>query len=335
MSDHNLTFSVIMPCYNSETYVRNAVESVISQSYPNWELIAINDGSTDETLSILTDYSKTDSRIKVFSKENGGYATAINYGLERINGDYFLMMGSDDYLSEDLLSETVKYLDDKFPDMIGFRTIRVIDGYNNGLDKYTRYKSPIYVHGFSIKEFEVDYPEEAGIFSVRDTSKIYKKELLGNLKYFGKYGYDADGIFSMLFSHECHSFCVIPIDGYYWTLRSDSVSAKTNLKVDMDRMQNWNEFYNRLMNYETNDITKKEREYLVYCYQIIRSIICEPNGKISRKDVSKPLKTIIKSIKKYNAINLVFPEKRIINTVFLKMPTVWYYYKRLRVTLGG
>ena len=295
-------FSVIMPCYNSESYVKNAVDSVINQKYTNWELIAINDGSSDNTLAILDEYAKYDQRIKVYTKENGGYATAVNYGLERINGDYLLMMGSDDTLSEQLFFEIVDSIDNKFPDMIGFRTIRVVDGLNNGLDSYTRFDEYIYKENTSIREFEADYPNEAGIFAVRDTSKIYKKELLGDLRYFGKYGYDADGIFSMLFSHKSHSFCIVPIDGYYWTLRSDSVSAKTSLEIDLDRLNDWKLFYKSVFELEASELTKKEKQYIQYYYMIIYSVFRRISKRpIFNWNLIQNQRTVAKAIRKYNA----------------------------------
>lgn len=82
----DISFSVIMPCYNSEDYVRNALDSVVNQTYKNWELIAVNDGSTDHTLEILNEYASADQRVKVFSKENGGYTSAVNFGLEKVGG---------------------------------------------------------------------------------------------------------------------------------------------------------------------------------------------------------------------------------------------------------
>ena len=64
-----------MPCYNSELWVKNALDSIKNQTYPHWELIVVNDGSKDNTPDILNEYAESDERIKVFSKENGGYVS--------------------------------------------------------------------------------------------------------------------------------------------------------------------------------------------------------------------------------------------------------------------
>ena len=96
-------FSIIMPCYNSESYVDSAVQSIIGQTYDNWELIAINDGSTDRTPEILNNYAEKDARIRVLSKDNGGYCSAVNMGLDYVSGTYFMFIGSDDGLSKSAL----------------------------------------------------------------------------------------------------------------------------------------------------------------------------------------------------------------------------------------
>ena len=66
-------FSIIVPCYNSEKFLNYSIESIINQSFDSWELIAINDGSTDDTLKILLNYAAHDKRVKVLTKQNGGY----------------------------------------------------------------------------------------------------------------------------------------------------------------------------------------------------------------------------------------------------------------------
>ena len=73
--------SVIMPIYNSEKYVSEAIESVCNQSYKNWELLIVNDGSTDQSSKIIDDYAKKDSRIKVFHRSNEG--VSIEYSRHR------------------------------------------------------------------------------------------------------------------------------------------------------------------------------------------------------------------------------------------------------------
>lgn len=88
--------SVIMPAYNCKKYIAQSIESILNQTYQEFELIIIDDGSKDETLSIATEYSKKDGRIKVYSIENGGPSNARNVGMSKASYPYLCFIDSDD-----------------------------------------------------------------------------------------------------------------------------------------------------------------------------------------------------------------------------------------------
>ena len=90
--------SVIIPVYNVEKYLGECLESIIDQSLEDIEIVCVNDGSTDNSLSILESYAELDNRIKIISQENHGLAAARNTGLKNINGDYVYFIDSDDFL---------------------------------------------------------------------------------------------------------------------------------------------------------------------------------------------------------------------------------------------
>ncbi len=92
--------SVIVPCYNQAQYLPETLDSVIAQTYVNWECIIVNDGSTDNTAEIAQRYCAKDSRFRYVEKENGGLSSARNAGLEEAKGDYIQFLDSDDLLSE-------------------------------------------------------------------------------------------------------------------------------------------------------------------------------------------------------------------------------------------
>lgn len=93
--------SIIVPVYNVEKYIVECIESIIKQSYTEWELLLIDDGSTDCSGKICNNFALTDSRIKVFHKKNGGQPSALNYGLDCAQGKYVIFMDSDDYWCDD------------------------------------------------------------------------------------------------------------------------------------------------------------------------------------------------------------------------------------------
>ena len=95
--------SVIIPVYNVEKYLRDCLNSVISQTYKDLEIICINDGSKDNSLSILEEYAKIDKRIIIINKENAGVSAARNDGIEKATGEYLFCLDSDDYIDKDFL----------------------------------------------------------------------------------------------------------------------------------------------------------------------------------------------------------------------------------------
>ncbi|MEO9473982.1 MAG: glycosyltransferase family 2 protein [Cyclobacteriaceae bacterium] len=94
--------SIIMPVYNTEKFLREAIDSVLDQTYQEWELLIVNDGSTDASAEIIGSYD--DSRIRYFEQENMGVSAARNVGLSNMGGDYFCFLDADDMFTKDSLS---------------------------------------------------------------------------------------------------------------------------------------------------------------------------------------------------------------------------------------
>ena len=103
-------FSIIVPVYNTEKYINETLNSVLSQNYSNFEIVCVNDGSTDDSLKILNQLSNTDSRVKVIDIKNGGPANARNVGLQNAQGDYILFLDSDDLMEQNALEKINKQI---------------------------------------------------------------------------------------------------------------------------------------------------------------------------------------------------------------------------------
>lgn len=95
--------SLVVPVYNSAKYLRECIDSVVAQSFADWELIAVDDGSSDESPAILDEYAANDARVKVVHKKNGGVSAARNDGLSAATGNYVLFVDSDDYLASNAI----------------------------------------------------------------------------------------------------------------------------------------------------------------------------------------------------------------------------------------
>ena len=105
MNDNNIKVSVIIPVYNVEKYVEKSVLSILNQTLKNIEIIIINDGSTDSSLSILTELAKTDNRIRIISTQNNGLSIARNLGIHTATGEYIYFFDSDDIVEKDTLEK--------------------------------------------------------------------------------------------------------------------------------------------------------------------------------------------------------------------------------------
>ena len=108
-----IMISVITPCYNAQIYIAQAIESVLSQTYPYWELLIVDDCSTDGSAEIILSYVKRDSRIKYFKTDypSGSPALPRNIGIENAKGEYVAFLDSDDLWLPDKLGEQISFLE--------------------------------------------------------------------------------------------------------------------------------------------------------------------------------------------------------------------------------
>ena len=97
--------SVIIPVYNVEKYLRECLDSVINQTLADIEIILVDDGSPDNCPQICDEYALKDNRIKVIHKENGGYGSAMNVGLEKATGEYIGIVEPDDYIDSKMYED--------------------------------------------------------------------------------------------------------------------------------------------------------------------------------------------------------------------------------------
>lgn len=113
-------FSVIIPVYNAEKYLKQCIESVLMQSFTDFEVLLINDGSKDASAEICDYYCKKDSRIKAIHKENGGVVSARQAGVENSSGEYIISVDSDDYIGVDLFSRLYDVIVKYNPEIVSY-----------------------------------------------------------------------------------------------------------------------------------------------------------------------------------------------------------------------
>ena len=162
--------SIIIPCYNAEKTIKRCLESVISQTYKNIEIVIINDGSIDKTDSIIKKYIN-DNRIKYYNRSNHGIGKTRNFGMKEATGEYITFLDSDDYLPNDAIDNLYKLAQ------------------KNKLDLVV---SDYYVDNKNIKSEKIKFfpitnvknnPNLIFDINLAPWNKLYKKELIENIKF--------------------------------------------------------------------------------------------------------------------------------------------------------
>lgn len=213
--------TVIIPVYNSEKTLRKCIDSILYQSFKDFELILVDDGSSDFSPTICDDYAAKDSRVRPFHKENGGVSSARNLGLDKAQGKWVAFIDSDDYVTDGYLDGVVGHDED-----ILFKGYKKFD--NNGIvgGKGADELSDILFISDFISQNVTDSLLRGPVF------KFYKRSLIGDLRFltYMKIGEDAWFVFNYL--AKCKSFAVLPKGEYMVRLAEEADEVKYAVTVD-------------------------------------------------------------------------------------------------------
>ena len=230
-------FSIIIPVFNVEAYLRDCLESVLRQSFPDWEAICVNDGSTDRSALILDEYAAKDPRFKVFSQVNGGLSSARNTGLDAAEGNYVLFLDSDDWLEDDALKILVDKTDDE--DMVCFSGRRYFEA-EKAFRSPDRLKACVYPSG-------MDYYNDNALQS-RDFAFVcvvlrsYKRSFLRENELSFKEGiYHEDNLFTPVACFFAQKVRTIDVCLYDYRVRACSITTTYNPKRMRDLLGTANE----------------------------------------------------------------------------------------------
>ncbi len=176
-------FTVIVPIYKVEKYLKKCITSILNQTYKNFELLLIDDGSPDNCPKICDEFKRKDKRVKVIHKKNGGLVSARNIGIKNAKGKYICYVDGDDFIRPNLLEEVNKIItDNKDLDMVVFNAERVFKNHNQILDfdikngLYDKKKLEKYIYPFMMYDNRKSFCK--GLVFPVAWNKIYKKELL-------------------------------------------------------------------------------------------------------------------------------------------------------------
>jgi len=221
-----MRFSIVIPLYNVEKYLKDCLDSVLNQTFADWEAICVNDGSTDHSAVILEEYAAKDSRFKTFNQPNGGLSAARNTGLKAAIGEYVLFLDSDDWLEPNALERISESLTDE--DMLCFSGRRYFED-KRLYREVDQLKERVYATG-------MDYYNENALLT-RDFAfvcvvlRAYKRDfLLGHQLWFKEGIFHEDNLFTPFACYYAGKVKVVNECLYDYRVRANSITTTGNTK---------------------------------------------------------------------------------------------------------
>lgn len=233
----NIKISVIIPAFNVEQYINYAVESVLSQTYKNIEIILVDDGSIDNTSILCDKLSEKNKQIKVIHKPNGGSSDARNCGIDNATGDFILFLDGDDYWNDkEAVEVLVKRVSKSQADILNFSYIK----YYEDTNQFIKYFDDIPNCPLDLpKKERKKYILDNNLYIASACNKLIKKSLFedGDLYFIkGIYSEDIDWCLRLLIKAESVDF--ICENFYCYRQRSDSITHTINDKKCHDLTNN-------------------------------------------------------------------------------------------------
>lgn len=218
--------SIIVPVYNVENYLERCLQSLINQTYKNIEIVCVNDGSTDNSLNILNDFQKKDSRIKIISQENQGLSEARNVGIKNSSGKYIGFVDSDDWVDLDYYEKLYNALIDSKSDFACANT----KFFENGKTGYIKFQQNKI---FSELDKKIDNYKNGSV-----CDKLYKKSLFldNDIKFIKGYFYE-DNIVLLQLTYYSKKIVTINTVSYYYFNNNNSITREKNSEKELKRQR--------------------------------------------------------------------------------------------------
>jgi len=283
----NIDISVLVPIFRIEKYLPKCIDSLLDQSFVNFELILVNDGSPDSCPEICDDYSKIDSRIKVIHKENGGLVSARKEGLKHAVGKYISFVDGDDWVDKYYLDTLFKLAEINCADLVVTGHFREFDGKTETIKPR---KAGIY-NASEIESLIIPKAIYNGKFCEHDIStylwnKLFRRELLNDVLFDVPneivMGEDAAITYSYLSISKSLVISEIPL--YYYRQRHDSiVKSIENLKTEYYRLGLLMNFLKLKLSHVIDEQTlDKQIKFYLYSQILVRSggLIYNNSGQI-------------------------------------------------------
>lgn len=271
---NNILFSIIIPMFNCEKTINKTIKSVLNQTYENFELILIDDGSKDETLKTISKYCN-DSRITVIKKENEGVSSTRNKGLDIANGDYIMFLDADDYYDHNLLMTLFDLLSNNKIDLLKFGYYKET---KNGLLKRKYHFCTITNKIIEKREFnKLVFPN---IFASYDFNPVWNcaisKKCIKNIRFDSNLitAEDLDFVTSVI--SNVNNIYILDIPLIHYIHSQQSITRSSNLEKSLKKFECQIISYNKIKekyNKFFDDIHVNKRIYSDFCSLLYEFIV--------------------------------------------------------------
>lgn len=292
-----IKYSFIVPVYNTEKYLKKCLDSLVNQTYKNFEIIVVNDGSTDKSSNIISKYQKKYKNIIVIDKENEGLSMARNRGVQKSSGKYIIFVDSDDYVSNKLLEEVDKKIDDS--DILRFQIAtedeeytKINEYHEEGFESMCGYDAFKYLSSYH-------FVETAWCYVIR------KNYYIENKFSFKKGVYHEDFGLIPYVIYKARKVKSIDFIGYYYIQRNGSIMNNNDYKKTVKKAFDMIEQYKTMRLFAKN-INRKNNLDDYFLSYISNSVIVK--ARELKKDEKK---VYINELKKLNVFDGVLVNTRI------------------------
>lgn len=226
--------SVIVPVYNAERFLKECIESIVSQTYSNIELILIDDGSTDNSPFICRQFEKSDPRVRYIQHRQSGVSSARNIGLREANGNYICFIDSDDCIEADYIEVLYNKICEEKVDVV-FCNYKLLYG-NKCLEKKPRLSNRKYTFN-DIANVAVDDGTITGILFGSVCMAIYNANMIrqNNLCFDETIKRNEDGLFNLCALQKANSFFVLDYDGYIYRQWKKIQNPNFEFDIELDK----------------------------------------------------------------------------------------------------
>lgn len=320
--------SVIVPVYNVEKYLGRCIDSILNQTFRDFELILVDDGSPDKCGEICDDYAKKDDRIKVIHKKNGGLSDSRNVGIDIARGECISFIDSDDWIHADFLNTLYSNMKE---DNVDIAVVGFHKEWDNKKEQSIVFEKKVYFDKSVMNEF---YSPEIPTHVNIAWNKLYKKELFENIRYpVGRI--HEDGFTTYKLFYNANGVSIASDDLYYYYQRENSIM---NEKFSVKRIDEYFVYIERECFfiehnlYELMDLNYKTR---FSCIKTLTMKII--NSNLDKKTKKEYLKLFKNDVKK-NFNNMASDKKianRIGNFIYKVSPECFYYFSKLKHGLNS